>query len=197
MGKRVKVALAVVVVALVGVIVWQVWPPSDEPVYQGKPLSSWVRGYWTGHMTEADEAVRQAGTNAIPTLLRMLRAKDSALKVKLITLAQRQHIIEIEYTAAGIRNYTALNGFRALGDEAQSAAPALIEILNDNISRESQVCTIAALLSIGPSGKEAVPSLLRWATNADAAVSANARRGLLRIDPEAAAKAGITNSLGP
>jgi len=33
------------------------------------------------------------GTNAIPELLRMIKAKDSALTLDLITLAQKQHLI--------------------------------------------------------------------------------------------------------
>jgi hypothetical protein len=40
MGKRVETALAVFVVALVNVPVWQMWPPPG-PVYQGKLLSVW------------------------------------------------------------------------------------------------------------------------------------------------------------
>ena len=39
MLKRVKIALAVVAVALVGVIAWQVRPRESEPLYQGKRLS--------------------------------------------------------------------------------------------------------------------------------------------------------------
>jgi hypothetical protein len=40
--KRFKIALAVLAVALVGVIVWQVSQPR-EPVYQGKTLTFWER----------------------------------------------------------------------------------------------------------------------------------------------------------
>ena len=83
MRKRVQVALAFVLVATAGVIVWQ-GLREREPVYQGKPLSVWLQRYNThgsfiGLRPEpmADEAVRQIGTNAIPTLLHMLRAHDS------------------------------------------------------------------------------------------------------------------------
>src|ERR1035437_1043795 len=96
MGTRVKIALAVLAVALVGVIVWQTWP--REPVYEGKPLSFWLKGYTPRGLGEAeekaDDAVRQAGSNALPTLLQLVWAKDSALKVKLMTLAKGQHFIQ-------------------------------------------------------------------------------------------------------
>ena len=53
-----------------------------------------------GRAAKTDEVVRQAGTNALPTLLRMLRAKDSSLKVNLVDLLTRQHIIKMDFTLA-------------------------------------------------------------------------------------------------
>jgi HEAT repeat protein len=187
MIKRVQITLAVLLVALVSGIAWQALR-ERQPVYQGKRLSSWLKVYrlgWMIHTTlNADEAVRQVGTNALPTLLRMLRAKDSALKVKLMELAKRQHIIKIEYTTAQELNYRAACAFRALGVEAQSAVPALIEIANRNISPASQCRAIESLGSIGPSAKEAVPSLLGWATNADSEVRDHAITALVEIHAE-------------
>jgi hypothetical protein len=49
---------------------------------------------------QANEAVSAIGTNGIPTLLRLLRAKDSNLKIRVMGLLQRQHIVKIEYTPA-------------------------------------------------------------------------------------------------
>ncbi|MGO8929484.1 MAG: hypothetical protein ACLQU3_21680, partial [Limisphaerales bacterium] len=104
MTKRVQIALAVVLIILAGVIAWQVLR-EREPVYQGRSLSNWLAGYEplpgvfvlggptvlvTGpgggppgyhfDSRKVDAAVRQIGTNAVPTLFRMLRAKDSALR---------------------------------------------------------------------------------------------------------------------
>ena len=39
------------------------------------------------------ERLRHIGTNAIPTLLRRLRAKDSPLTLRLVALAQKQHLL--------------------------------------------------------------------------------------------------------
>jgi hypothetical protein len=199
--KRVKIALAVLALALVGVTAWRVTQPPDEPVYRGKPLTTWLMWAFQDSMTlteqaggrEADEALSRIGTNAIPTLLKFLRMKDSALKVRLMDLALRQHIINFDYTSDTGWNLVAVHGFSILGTNAQAAVPALIGIANQNISPYSKSGAITALGYVGPSAKEAVPSLLRWATNADLEVRFSATNALRNIDPEAAAKAGIAN----
>jgi hypothetical protein len=187
MRKQVRIALAVlVVVAFVGVIVSvMVWHllPRREPVYQGKSLSSWLTNVASTGMLSASatEAVRQMGTEALPTLLRMLRAEDSSLKLKLMDWANGQHIVKIEHTPAEELNLRAKCAFAALGVKAQSAVPALIKIANQKISLESQTDAIHALGFIGPPAREAVPSLLRWATNADHEVRFGAILALGRI----------------
>ena len=198
MRKRVHVALTVLLVAIGGVIAWQVLhPPESEPVYQGRRLSSWLKDYRIPYGTgtsglfavsnvrgEADEVVRQAGTNALPTLFRMLRAKDSSLKVNLMDLVIRQHIIKLDFALAVDLNWRACEAFRVLGAEAKSAVPALIAIANQNISPSSRCCAIRALGSIGPSANGAVPALLRWATNANAGVRYTAISALGKIGTE-------------
>src|SRR5215469_11736120 len=80
----------VVLLALLGGLAWEVLRTKDppEPVYQGKRLGEWLAGY-NGPSPETDEVVRRLGTNAIPTLLRMLRAKDSQLAAGLVKLVRK------------------------------------------------------------------------------------------------------------
>jgi hypothetical protein len=169
------IALLVLFCALLGAAVWQAWIVR-EPVYEGKSLRKWLLGYpdpafgVTGTEDDiqgADAAVRQAGIEAVPTLLRMVQAKDSFLKTKLMVLAGMQHLVRIEFTPDAQLNYSSLHGFEVLGDKAKGAVPALIEIVNRNISPESQYCAVTALGYIGPAAKESVPTLLRCATNAN------------------------------
>lgn len=197
MHKRVHIALAVMLVALAGVSAWK-GLREREPVYRGKPLRVWLHAYklyglagvetWQvrEEQQEADEVVRQAGTNALPTLLQMLRAKDSALQIKLMDLAQRQHIIRIKYTPAEELNYQASCAFGVLRAKARSAAPALMEIAEENASPHSRWYAIAALAFIGPPAKETIPTLLRWATNADSRVRVYAVNALgqIRAEPD-------------
>jgi hypothetical protein len=126
MHKRVRIALVVLLVVIGGVSAWQ-GLREREPVYKGKPLSVWLNAYrlhglagvetWQVRVEQqkADEAVRQAGTNALPTLLRMLQAKDSAFKVRLMNLAERQHFINIKYTPAKKPQRVCMKGVQRVG----------------------------------------------------------------------------------
>ena len=177
MGKRVYIALAVLAVALVGVTMWRVWQ-QREPVYKGRTLTSWLMRYWSTNNTEvwigpgdleAKEAVRQMGTNAIPTLLRLLQAKDSALKRRTMTLLKREHIIAKDYIPAAFWHQTGMYGFYLLRTNAQGALPRLIEIADQNISPSSHLAAIRALIytrPTGPPAEQAVAHLVQWATNA-------------------------------
>src|SRR5437879_1633304 len=92
MRKPFQIAFAILLVtvagwaAIVGWVEWHAMRPHG-PLYKGKHLSYWLRGYTPpkadrpGEPTEleAKKAVHQIGTNAIPTLLQFLRAKDSTL----------------------------------------------------------------------------------------------------------------------
>ena len=85
-------------------------------------------------------------------------------------LAKRQHFINIKCTPAEELHYRACSAFGVLRARAQGAVPELIEIVNQNVSHDSQYYAIAALVFIGPPAKEAVPSVLGWATNADGSI---------------------------
>ena len=202
MRPQVSITIAFVLATLTGVFAWQSLPVR-EPVYKGKRLSIWLDTYrkyglagvetWQVRLEqqEADEAVRQIGTNALPTLLRMLRAQDSTLKVRFMDLAAKQHFIPIKYTSAEERRYRACCAFGVLRAKARSAVPVLIQIAHENPSHDSRCYALAALASVGPSANEAMPFLLECVTNADGMVGVYAANALKAIDPEAAAKAGV------
>src|SRR4051812_31323848 len=90
-----------------------------EPIYGGKPLHVWLEAYdpylqWNtspAQKNEADTAIRNAGTNALPILLRMLRANDKPWSDKLHALLNKQHIIEIKHTQAANLNFAAAQAF--------------------------------------------------------------------------------------
>src|SRR5947209_338906 len=178
MRKRVRIALAVWLVAVGGVIGWQVLR-LREPAYQGKRLSLWLQSYSPdSDSPEVDEALRTMGTNAIPTLLGNLQTKDSALKLKLAALGLR-------YTPAETRHLRAERGFKALGAEASDAVPALIEIYEQNISSSARRAAANALVEIGPSAKQAIPALIKSATGTNSEVRAFAVYTLGRMALEA------------
>ena len=188
---RCTVAVAAFVLC-VGLGLWTV-RREREPVFEGKPLSYWLHEYSATMVagaiprTEPDlaarnekavKAVRVIGTNAIPSLLKMLRAKDSTFIRKLHDWAR---IVKISNDSASDRNDAGADGFVILGAAAQNAVPRIAEIFEENISPSSVVAAASALCAIGPSASAAVPSLLRGATNSDPVVRLNAISPLRRI----------------
>jgi hypothetical protein len=143
MNKRLGIPLAILLLALLGGVIWQT-PRQREPVYQGKPLSFWLKDFELDAQLgkpssdQAVEAVRQAGTNAFPILLRLFRARDSDLKHRVTSLARKQHFITIHYVTADSQRWVARQGFMALGRVAKYAVPRLVEINQEDIARSEK-----------------------------------------------------------
>jgi HEAT repeat protein len=165
--------------------------PRQEPVYQGKPLSAWLVGYDDGvwgstQRKKADEAVLHLGTNAIPTLLRLLQADDSTFKMRLVRCAEQLRFFKIDYKPAHVRRREAFSGLNVLGAEAKSAVPVLVDLYESPNDADRNAIAIA-LAGIGPEAKPAVPSLLRALDDPDLNVRRTAAAALGRIgaEPEA------------
>ncbi|MDB6068695.1 MAG: HEAT-like repeat protein [Pedosphaera sp.] len=202
MRKRSRIALALLLLAVIGGIVWLASRPS-EPMYKGKRLSVWLKfydAYATGSLTSpqdrdnlklADEAVRAIGTNAIPTLLRKLGAKDSALTVRLMALAQKQHLFKVKFAPAYIRRYEGSSGLEALGARGKSAVPELIRMYEQDHSVVFRCFVASILSSIGPAAEQAVPALARALgdANLNTRVSAVVALRLIHAHPEIAVPA--------
>ena len=189
--KRRLIMIAAVIVLLVG-LVWQVLTMVPrEPVYHGRPLSDWLMGFESAvlprDLDTPTKVVNEAGTNAIPTLLRMMRAHDSPPKAWFFTLMEKQHVIEIQHVNPLLLNDAAYQGFRVLGPRAASAVPELIKIYDRHFSFGSQLDAGLALAEIGPPARAAIPSLLRETRNTNEDISLVAIKGLGAIheDPDA------------
>lgn len=192
MHPRMKISFAALAAFSLAVGAWVSLRPA-EPVYRGRPLSQCLapclsnpdRGSmnWAARTLEADEAVRHFGTDAVPTLLRMLEARDPSPKARLIDLAERRCGVFIKHASAEEQNEAGQRGFEVLGAEGSNAVPALLRIARRNLSPASHSAAIAALGAVGPPAKAAVPSLLQWATN-DGTQGGAAIRALGRIRAE-------------
>jgi hypothetical protein len=185
--KRKIIAVVLVLAAVLVAIVY--FLPHREPVYAGEPLSHWLKGYDPVEGSEpgrqkADEIMREAGTNAIPTLLRMRREHDSHWKLKLIALARKQHVITIRHVPATRQTAQAAAAFETLGSSGKVAMPELIKIYEMHVSPLSHELIDNIFVSIGPAARQAVPSLLRCATSTNSSVRADAVHALGRIHAE-------------
>ena len=161
MKKLLVIVGGILVVAAILAAWWaRTRPP--EVFYRGKPLTFWFTKYVpVAGGPSTDDIVRAVGTNSIPTILRMLRLKDSKVTTRLIHILRQQPFIKIRHRDASKINGLAADGFRVLGPLASHAVPDLVGILDEHISYDSQTATIQALAGIGPAAESAIPSLLR------------------------------------
>ena len=177
--KRVRAAIGVAFVVLVGVIGCHTGPAEprsskpqpgeSEPSYKGRTLSSWLSDYDGSKTTRSFNAffaILEIGTNGIPSLLELVGASEPGVS------GQSQ----VESNRMGA------HGFMVIGRDGQSAVPALIEIARGNPSYFSRRCAVLALGGIGPTAAEAVPLLVTLATNADFRLQAEALQSLNSVD---------------
>jgi HEAT repeat protein len=182
MRKRVQIALAVLAVALLGVV-WQVLRPR-EPIYHGKVLSSWLADLdlESAHSPEkAAQAVRAIGTNGFPALIKMLCTKDPLWKRGLIAFNDRQSFIQLRISQADVVRYRAVQGYGALGAAGKGTVPALIQIIDSEPSAEVRSDVAAALGAIGPQARAAIPVLLKAAGDQNPTLRRNAIFALANI----------------
>ncbi|HZR15723.1 MAG TPA: HEAT repeat domain-containing protein [Verrucomicrobiae bacterium] len=172
MRKRYRIALPVLLVAVVWTIAWQVLR-LPEPVYQGKRLSAWLVQYCTNHWsdghwsaarrgeldTQAENAIRQIGTNAIPTCLRIIATRDSPL-FKVVPLLPERWVAPFYKSSLPEYQFQGAYGLIALGADAKPAVPALIALLNDSHG-EVRYAAVFALDELGSLAEEALPSMVK------------------------------------
>ena len=118
----------------------------NEPSYGGKPLGEWLKAHdREGKFSkDAEEAIQQIGTNAIPSLLKRLVYTWPPF-------GSRAYKINID----------AVRGFIALHEQARPAIPQL-ELLMDGTNKDF---ALYALLSTCGTGSNAGPYLVKGLTN--------------------------------
>src|SRR5258707_12233233 len=111
--KRFWIGVGIVLAGILAVLLWQS-RRTREPVFEGRTLSSWLERHVANssadppynspgwHKEEA--ALRHIGTNAIPTLLQMIRAKDPPrLILNLFEEARQKGWLRVRYRYASGR----------------------------------------------------------------------------------------------
>jgi len=195
-----RLSLTLLILAVVGGLAWAVLAPHGppqppEPVYEGRPLGYWLHGFDDRAVsapntnpptfTEAVDAMNSVGTNAMPTLFRLLRARDPAWKLKFFGLAQRQHVVNVNFVPASALNREAYTGFACLGEQAFNAVPMLVAMLDADAPNFSQDLMPLVLASIDPQSAAVVAALSRACTNKNPVVRLNAAftLGDIHADP--------------
>jgi HEAT repeat protein len=154
---------------------------ASEPSYNGRPLSEWLLVLEEGHTMSgepveaptAEEAIRQIGTNGIPTLIDLLGVYDKWSANKVLSKLHNKDLTawfkyeeNIFSSCENIRKL-GLRGFSILGTNAECAVPQITKMLaySDEAPR--------ALLAVGPKGFSAL-------TNAMNDPNLSVRDGLIR-----------------
>ena len=183
---------------------------SDEPVYGGKSLGEWLKMHDADgkFSKEAEDALRQIGTNAIPALLARLVYVQPPYGLRAFEI-----------------NIDAVRGFIVLGDQAKPILPEL-QVLMDGTNKDVALFAMLAACGTGSNAiplltkgmtnqfadvrneaantlcqsfakkfpdqcRQAIPLLVKLLNDPDQNVRGNATNELKEIDPKAAAKAGI------
>jgi HEAT repeat protein len=194
-----KIGFAVIVLAATALVLVALWPTA-EPSYQGQLLSRWLEQYQSNisHLPlspraeeaarQAEEAIRRIGTNALPTLIRLVRVRDSSLKLMVMKWSAKQSLIKLDFTPASVRWSQAEWGYRILGQAARTQVPELNQILANGNPPGVRKCVASALGNIGPEAKSAAPALLIAAKDQNAQVRNSAFWALWHVnaDPEIA-----------
>jgi hypothetical protein len=189
MKSRKLILLPVLFTGVAGVFAILLWNSHPaEPVYEGKSLSEWLPAFDYANRDvpglsprDASRAVRAAGTNAFPTLFRMLRATDSPLKLKLVALLKNQKQITLRITTAENLQHEAETALQLLGPQARAAEPELIKMCDENLSSGTKCAVVSVLAySFHPSAA-AIPALQRATTNVDLSVRSTASNALSNL----------------
>jgi len=212
--KNSRLLAALVLAGLFGAVAVNCLTRPREPVYDGQPVSYWVRGLASIHVTHnaaSNKAFQHIGTNALPVLIKMIRTKDSKVKLWLRHLYDKQSLVRHHFTVAEADRISAFLGFSELGPLAKPAVPALIDLLADeeisvdatralaaigseaveplisaltNRNPKIRFGAIAALGGMGSDARQAVPALSRSLRDEQITVRLAAAEALKKIDPK-------------
>jgi hypothetical protein len=157
MRRRHLIALALFVAVVLTTAIWMN-VRSPEPTFEAKPLTYWLDELdnSSAPASKAEKAIRTIGTNGIPVLFHLIRAKDPPPFVA--TMAK---IVGVETPYAESSHGKAMRGFELLGTNGCSAVPGLIEILQSNYGDSSVIATLGSLSFIGPAAEPAIPFIVQ------------------------------------
>ena len=210
MNRRKKIALSGAAL-LIAIVVGMLLVQSEEPEHEGKPLSEWLADLGMPNAqkrAEAEAAVKAMGPAIVPRLIKRLEKRESDLGRRFHKLASKAPFIDVGQPIYEV-HFQAAWACRILGDEANAAAPALVELLDepdssfpvpelvvkylgeeavqpltDALPNANPIITpeiIRALGSLGYAAKPSFPELLKLANGPDRNLRKTAGLAILQI----------------
>jgi hypothetical protein len=173
-------------VLVVGFVLWLLATADREPTHAGRPLSAWVEELEGEAEPDVVEALTTIGTNAIPHLLQMTTMRVvPTWKHFLARTFGASDIFGFRLHANRMRSFYAAYAFAYLGPGAETAVPALTNLLQKG---ENPITAAIALARLGGAGTD---YLLQHISSSDVQLRQVILRGLghARREPEKAVPA--------
>jgi hypothetical protein len=200
-GKNRRIIITLPALILAGLLYLSLRP--TEPTYQGKTLSQWLSKYNDAmqrmglsfdpdvpEVANSTQAIKAIGTNGIPTRLRLLQSKDIKGSTQLESFVQRLGWKKFHITHAHEKRRLGALGFYVLGEDARSASPAVIHILETG-STETGLDVLICLDRIQPPKEIVLPVLTQKLNNSNRELSLRIAFWLICNYYEEAEKAGV------
>jgi HEAT repeat protein len=181
MGKKRGILLAVLLLALLGGLIW-ILSRLTEPAYQGKRLSAWLNEFRANGVPgdsnqAAYVAFREMGTKAIPWLLRIIRSDDPPFQRMTSELNRMQSLVHFPVREASKLRWAATFALYAMGTNAESALPALTNLLF-RTNAANYLLRLHSAISLAGMGTAGLPPLLAALTNQNSSIRAAAAEAL-------------------
>jgi hypothetical protein len=221
-SKRGRIILAAVFLAVTGGLVWWLLTPLQpgppDLVYDGHPLSYWVNppgengvfkygqpsvikiGIQTSSSTTSSTYIflKSLDSNAVPFLVESLKRQRGGLRRVYNGFWRRAPSWLQNHLPAPKHAWIRDNTFfflQTLGVSARPAIPELIRILREedgDLYHDFAIVTLGVIAT--RDDKSAVEALVAATRDPDGGVRQTAVEEIERLDPDTAAKAGVTNS---
>ncbi len=209
--KRIRligIVIAVIVLGGLAIVIVR----AREPRYQGHTLSEWIEStqprpwgaydHWAYTSSrspavnaptwpQASNAVCEIGPGSIPFLLRWTHAKDSSLKLKLISWLRKHPTVHLKVMSADYYQNQAITGFTMLGENAKSAWPTLIKSTHAK-DWEERYLAMRCLTASRADKDILLPVLLRLTHDPDSRIQSSAAFWIHYRFPSDAETNGIT-----
>lgn len=139
-----------------------------EPSHKGKRLSEWAAQFGTNNWAggeasraaanEAQVAIRQIDTNGIPFLLDLIQTTDTGIKKnarRVVPIRWHKTLRLTDHSQTSRR--TGAHGIVALGTNAATALPKLIDLAKHHPDPDVRYVAFFAIRGLGPAAEPAIP----------------------------------------
>jgi hypothetical protein len=209
--QRRKSIAAAILILLVAFFVYLCWP--QGPFYRGRSLKAWLQDFTNplrhasgiplqnlsaemgARMEGGQRAVKAIGTNAIPTLLQYVQAKDSGVTHMVVAPIGPRSFVGDWFPSAREKHAMAQAGFTILGKDALPAQSALVALTKDSDPTVRMTAFECLFFMVQPDYKTLTTILVPFGHDPDRynreRAAEHMRMFVAIITPEEAEKAGV------